>query len=73
MHLSIHSKPPGFKVQLLTIPSENINSQGTIDKLLFGEQTLNTELPISDFKINDNTLIITPYSELKNNTLFHKT
>ncbi len=69
MHLSIHSKPPGFKVQLLTIPSENINSQGTIDKLLFGEQTLNTELPISDFKINDNTLIITPYSELKNNTL----
>ena len=38
MHLSIHSKPPGFKVQMLTIPSKNSADQSVIDQVFFGKK-----------------------------------
>ena len=63
MHLEIHSKKPGFKVQMLTIPSQEINNQSFFDKLFFGKKNTNTETPISDYKIKENTLEIMPYSE----------
>jgi len=46
MHLSIHSKPPGFKVDMLSIPSENSVKQSAFNKLFFGKKTLETEIPI---------------------------
>jgi len=42
MHLSIHSKGPGFEVLMLTIPSDRINSQTPFSKWFFGESS---ELP----------------------------
>ncbi len=36
MHLAIHSKKPGFKVTMLTIPSQLKNNQSVFNKLLFG-------------------------------------
>lgn len=65
MHLSIHSKSPGFTVDLLTIPSENNTEQSIINKLFFGTKTLSTEIPINSYRIENNLLYITPYSELK--------
>ncbi|PHS04216.1 MAG: peptide transporter [Kordia sp.] len=65
MHLSIHSKPPGFTTQMLTIPSENKLEQSFFDKLFFGTKTRSTELPISSYRIHNNQLFITPYSEIK--------
>lgn len=65
MHLSIHSKAPGFKVTILTIPSENSVSQSFINKLFFGKKTLATELPISAYRFEKKQLYVTPYSELK--------
>ena len=38
MHLSIHSKKPGFKVQMLTIPSQIKNEQSYLSKVFFGEK-----------------------------------
>ena len=65
MHLSIHSKPPGFTTQILTLPSENKLEQSFFDKLFFGTKTRSTELPISSYRIHNNQLFITPYSEIK--------
>ncbi|WP_370390762.1 ABC transporter permease [uncultured Winogradskyella sp.] len=62
MHLAIHSKPPGFKVNMLTIPSESITEQGFFNKLLFGAVNPNTEIPIESYVINENSLIYTAYA-----------
>lgn len=62
MHLSIHSKKPGFKVQMLTLPSENSVDQGPLDKIFFGSKTAATEIPISDYKIENNVLTYTEYA-----------
>jgi len=64
MHLSIHSKPPGFTTQILTIPAENNLSQSYFNKLFFGTKTRSTELPISSYRINNNQLYVTPFSEI---------
>lgn len=62
MHLSIHSKKPGFKVTMLTIPSEIKSEQGFLDKLFFGEKNSDTEIPISDYKLKDDQLTYTEYT-----------
>jgi len=63
MHLEIHSKKPGFTVQMLTLPSQENTDQSFFSKLFFGKQNTNTEIPISDYKITDTNLEIIPYSE----------
>ncbi|NAS31424.1 ABC transporter permease subunit [Flavobacteriaceae bacterium R38] len=58
MHLSIHSKPPGFEVEMLTIPSRNEQDQTFFDKLLFGKKNNDTEIPIASYKIEEDHLLI---------------
>ena len=62
MHLSIHSKQPGFKVMMLSIPSEIKSEQGLANKMFFGEKNSNTEIPISDYKLEGNQLTYTEYT-----------
>ncbi len=63
MHLSIHSKKPGFKVNILTIPnSQNSNSQSWFNKVFFGVRNPNTEIPVLDYKLTDSNLIYTEYA-----------
>ncbi len=61
MHLSIHSKEPGFKVTLLTIPSVE-KSQNTFSDFFFGKKITATEIPISDYSIETNTINIVEYT-----------
>ncbi len=63
MHLSIHSKPPGFEVLMLTIPTSQISSRSGIAKWLLGEENGNTELPISGYRTEGNSLFVTEYKE----------
>lgn len=63
MHLSIHSKPPGFKVKMLTIPSQDVSDQSFLNKIFFGKKNTDTEIPIDRYTIQNNTLEISPYSE----------
>lgn len=63
MHVSIHSKPPGFTVEMLTIPSLQNVEQSALAALFFGKKNLDTELPISSYKIINNQLEIIPYSD----------
>jgi len=61
MHLSIHSKEPGFKVSILTIPSIE-EQQKSFSDLLFGKKTTSAEVPISNFTIEENTFAIVEYT-----------
>ena len=62
MHLSIHSKKPGFKVTLLSIPSSQSNEQKWLDKVFFGVKNEITEIPISEYRIENEKLIYTEYT-----------
>ncbi|MBQ0787574.1 MAG: ABC transporter permease [Oceanihabitans sp.] len=62
MHLAIHSKKPGFEVQMLTIPSTIKNEQGFLDKLFFGRKNTETEIPISSYTVEQNSIIYTEYA-----------
>ena len=62
MHLSIHSKSPGFKVQMLTIPSGIISEQHFFSKLFFGNENTDTEIPIETYNVNDSILYYTQYA-----------
>jgi peptide/nickel transport system permease protein len=62
MHLAIHSKKPGFKVQMLILPSSLENNQSFIDKLFFGKKNTETETPISSYHTNGETLFYTEYA-----------
>ena len=62
MHLAIHSKRPGFKVTMLTIPSKIKVNQSGFDRLFFGKKNTDTEIPISAFEIKDTVLIYKEYA-----------
>ena len=62
MHLSIHSKKPGFEVTMLTLPSQLQNNQSGLDKLFFGKKNTDTEIPISNYTIKDSMLTYKEYA-----------
>jgi len=63
MHLSIHSKKPVFKVEMLTIPNQIMsNEQSFLDKVFFGVKNSDTEIPISDYNLEGNKLTYTEYA-----------
>lgn len=61
MHLSIHSKSPGFKVQILTIPSP-VEKQNKISVFFLGKSNANTEIPIVEYQLKSESLLITEYT-----------
>ncbi|MCK7590270.1 ABC transporter permease [Subsaxibacter sp. CAU 1640] len=62
MHLSIHSKKPGFKVKMLTIPSQLENNQTLFSRIFFGIKNTDTEIPITTYSIQNEELIYTEYA-----------
>lgn len=62
MHLSIHSKKPGFKIEMLTIPSKLEMDQTFLSELFFGTKNTDTEIPITDYKIQNGELVYTEYA-----------
>ncbi|OEK07385.1 peptide transporter [Flavivirga aquatica] len=62
MHLAIHSKKPGFKVQMLIMPSQLKTNQGVFDKIFFGKKNVNTEIPISEYRIENSILTYKEYA-----------
>ncbi|HNQ27261.1 MAG TPA: ABC transporter permease [Aquaticitalea sp.] len=62
MHLSIHSKKPGFEVTMLNIPSQMDNQQSWFSKVFFGTINTDTEIPIVDFKAEGDQLLYTEYA-----------
>jgi len=62
MHLSIHSKKPGFKVLMLTVPSKIENQQSFFSKTFYGVKTSETEIPITSYQVNNDNLVFTEYA-----------
>ncbi|RDK89090.1 peptide/nickel transport system permease protein [Marinirhabdus gelatinilytica] len=61
MHLSIHSKQPGFSVTMLTIPSA-VEEENGLASFFFGKKTTATEVPISSYKVTTEGVLATAYS-----------
>ncbi|WP_339611439.1 ABC transporter permease [uncultured Planktosalinus sp.] len=61
MHVSIHSKPPGFKVMMLTVPSGNVSDKGTIQQLFFGKENTDTALPIQSYELTTKGIVVQEY------------
>ena len=51
MHVEIHSKKPGFTIEMLTIPLKEKRSQSFFNKLFMGSKQINTEIPIQSYNI----------------------
>ena len=63
MHLEIHSKSPGFSIQMLTIPSQDETKQSWFSIFMHGKQNSNTEIPIKSYTINNNLVEVIKYSD----------
>ncbi len=61
MHLAIHSKPPGFEVDILTLPNNIENDQNWFKKFFFGTNNQNTEVPITSYKKEGDQLLYKEY------------
>ncbi len=61
MHLSIHSKNPGFSVKILTIPVV-VKAQNPLSVFFFGKKNADTEIPVSKFSLKQNSIEITEYT-----------
>lgn len=62
MHLSIHSKKPGFEVKILTIPSTVKTEQSKLSEWFFGMANTDTEIPIQSYEQVDNVLHYVEYA-----------
>lgn len=62
MHLAIHSKSPGFQVQMLAVPSEKMAPK-TIKGYFFGHPNQLTEIPILEYKVVGNVIQYIEYTE----------
>jgi len=63
MHLSIHSKAPGFSVTMLTLPSGISSSQNLVEAIFFGKENTETAIPIKNFTITPSGIQIEEYME----------
>lgn len=63
MHIEIHSKPPGFEVLMLTIPTTTSPNQSVIDKLFYGKIDTNTEIPIRAYEAQGAYLLYRTFSD----------
>jgi ABC-type dipeptide/oligopeptide/nickel transport system permease subunit len=63
-HLSIHSNPPGFKIDILPWPVADgvAVEQSTVSKLLFGYRSRVTEIPLSSYRVEKGVLYYKEYS-----------
>ena len=64
MHLSIHSKSPGFEVDMFVIPNK-VENQSLIDKFLNGNKNPDKEIPVIDWKMDNDTLYYREYDQFE--------
>ena len=64
MHLSIHSKSPGFQVDMFVIPNK-VKNQSLIDKFLNGNKNTYKEIPVIDWTMDNDTLYYREYDQFE--------
>ena len=63
MHVSIHSKSPGFSVNMLTVPSEINTQQSFLGKWLNGDLESGWEYPYQKLEFTATHILVYPYVE----------
>ena len=63
MHLEIHSKEPGFSVDILTIPLKEKKIQSFFNRLFMGSTQMNTEIAIKSYRILEDELEYIVYND----------
>lgn len=63
MHLSIHSKKPGFTVTVLKVPGAQNIQESYFTTSFNGKSNTDTEIPILSYKVLDNEVEYMPYSD----------
>lgn len=63
MHVSIHSKPPGFTVNILSIPSGTESSQSFLSKRMGGNKNSGWEYPFQKLEFTATHILVYPYVE----------
>ena len=64
MHLSIHSKSPGFEVDMFVIPNK-VENQSLIDRFLKGNKNPDKEIPVIDWTMDNDTLYYREYDQFE--------
>ena len=64
MHLSIHSKSPGFEVDMFVIPNK-VENQSLIDNFLNGNKNPDKEIPVIDWTMDNDTLYYREYDQFE--------
>ena len=62
MHLSIHSKQPGFTVEMLIIPNTLKENQSSLNRIFFGNSNPPTEIPITSYESNPHQIKYVEYA-----------
>lgn len=63
MHLEIHSKSPGFSIQMLSVTSEVESQQSWFSVFINGKKNTATEIPIQSYSIKNNQLEVIKYAD----------
>ena len=69
MHLSIHSKQPGFTVKMLVIPNTSTNNQSFLNRVFFGSKNPPVEIPISNCSFEPHQIKYVEYASEGLNSL----
>ena len=62
MHLAIHSKQPGFNVDLLLIPSKKQVDQSAITEFFLGRKSSESEVPIHSYELTQDGINVYNYT-----------
>lgn len=62
MHLSIHSQAPGFKVKMLQVDPQT-DTKHTLSSIFFGKRNASLWIPMSDYQIEGDNLVVFEYTE----------
>ncbi|MDC7994279.1 ABC transporter permease [Altibacter sp. HG106] len=63
MHLSIHSKSPGFQATVLTIPSKVPEESSSLATFFMGKKNTASEVPINSYSLTSEGIAIEEYNE----------
>ena len=63
MHVSIHSKSPGFIVNMLKVPVDNTSYQSFFNKWFKGDKKADWEYPFQKLELTEKNLLVYPYVE----------
>ena len=64
MHLGIHSKSPGFKVNIISVPVKNDHDQSSLNLFFFGNKSPDQEILINEYRLVEDGIEYKEYDEI---------